>query len=915
MADGNIEIDAKVNEKEFSNSLQRISSQIQKFGNSSTLKSLSNIGTSFLGISGAVKTATGSVKAIVSQINELTEAYNKQAQAETQLESAAKNNPYLNSVSVQNLKNYASELQSISTYGDEQILPLMAQLASAGRTQAEIQDIMSVSIDVAASGTMSLESAVKNLNKTFSGLSGELGESIPQIKELTAEQLKNGEGVKVLQSQYKGMAQNVANSTGGWTQFKNTLGDLKELIGKSFAESKNSAGQIFNKFLSGIVSRMSEATKKAKELKKELELEVQNSGNNATVSSLKDEIALLDSKLEKYNKIKENLNISQKDFVKDAQTALDEFSDEYEKKFSELSNKENEALLRYISLLNNSNYTTEEIDEHKYAWDQATKELDKYTKTNESTFNQLKENLKTAKKEYEDLKKDGITAATIEKRISEAQEQRSVAQKKLNELQQIEDDNSEKNALLKEIERRDELREAYDNTISAKKEEIRLRRSAGEEISKEAEAQEMYNTAFSEYIKMMSDSAFKGNSGNYEHEVNARKNIANWASIGAGADLENQIKDFETNIKKISDEIQGIAKNQYDVLLESLNSEYKAVIENKYLEEEEKLRLEKEFAAIREQIVIEKNNAEKQSAIDKIDAVSEKEASWWDKYANQQKEILELKQSVDESEVLSTEEKYEKMKELDEAYKQSKASQIAELATQIKNYTDQAASIMNEAAALMLETVENQSTAEQAELELKYRKGEIGEEEYNEKITESKRKAAKEQYKIELWQWGASILTATANIAQGVSKAIAQGGVAGIITGALVAAAGGVQLASIIASKPTPPSFSTGGIVGGRSYSGDNIAANLNSREMIMNMNQQKGLWNFINGGSKGMGGMPNIVINNSASNIVKAQPQLTKDKIEILIDARVNESLQNGRYSASLNMAQQGMGGDYYGI
>ena len=222
---------------------------------------------------------------------------------------------------------------------------------------------------------------------------------------------------------------------------------------------------------------------------------------------------------------------------------------------------------------------------------------------------------------------------------------------------------------------------------------------------------------------------------------------------------------------------------------------------------------------------------------------------------------------------------------------------------------------MQDACNLMLETSKNEATAEQAELETKYRKGEISEEEYNKKVAESKKKAAKEQYKIQMWQWGASILQATANIAQGVSMAIAQGGVAGLITGALVGAAGAVQIASIIASKPTPPSFSTGGIIGGTSTHGDNIAANLNSREMVMNMNQQKALWDFINGGSNGTGGGTNIVVHNSASNLVTAQPQISKDKIELLIDARVNDSLKNGRYTNALNMAQQGAAGDYYGI
>ena len=308
------------------------------------------------------------------------------------------------------------------------------------------------------------------------------------------------------------------------------------------------------------------------------------------------------------------------------------------------------------------------------------------------------------------------------------------------------------------------------------------------------------------------------------------------------------------------------------------------------------------------------NEAERQATLAKVDAITEAEQSRVDKYASQQQQLLEMKKAIDKSEVLSEEEKINAIKALDESYGKSRRQRFADLATEIKGYTDQAVQIVQQAAQLQLDIVKNNATAEQAELEIKYRKGEISEEEYNEKLSESKKKAAKEQYKIQMWQWGASILQATANIAQGVSMAIAQGGVAGLITGALVGAAGAVQIASIIASKPTPPSFSTGGIVGGSSTHGDNIAANLNSREMVMNMGQQKALWDFINGGSNGNGGA-NIVINNSASNLVTAQPQISKDKIELMIDARVNDSLKNGRYNNSLNMAQQGMSGDYYGI
>ncbi|MGP1459143.1 MAG: hypothetical protein ACTTKL_07520 [Treponema sp.] len=67
--------------------------------------------------------------------------------------------------------------------------------------------------------------------------------------------------------------------------------------------------------------------------------------------------------------------------------------------------------------------------------------------------------------------------------------------------------------------------------------------------------------------------------------------------------------------------------------------------------------------------------------------------------------------------------------------------------------------------------------------------------------------------------------------------------------------------------------------------------------------------------GKGGVAKGTNVVINNSAANIVNAQPRISQGEIEVMIDARVNESLKDGRYSTSLKQAENGMSGEYYGI
>lgn len=132
----------------------------------------------------------------------------------------------------QRLLSQASEIQSRSVIGDEVIISQQAFLASLGRTEQEIKDMIEASVQLSAATGMSLESAVKNLAKTYGGLTGELGESIPKLKELTAEQLKSGEAVKFVLNNYKGYAETAAkNGLGAMKQLKNAWGDLLEQVG------------------------------------------------------------------------------------------------------------------------------------------------------------------------------------------------------------------------------------------------------------------------------------------------------------------------------------------------------------------------------------------------------------------------------------------------------------------------------------------------------------------------------------------------------------------------------------------------------------------------------------------------------------------------------------------------------------
>lgn len=87
---------------------------------------------------------------------------------------------------------------------------------------------------------------------------------------------------------------------------------------------------------------------------------------------------------------------------------------------------------------------------------------------------------------------------------------------------------------------------------------------------------------------------------------------------------------------------------------------------------------------------------------------------------------------------------------------------------------------------------------------------------------------------------------ATANAASAATGAASS--VAGIpIVGPILAIS---AVASIVAALANLPKFATGGIVGGSSFSGDNVLARVNSGELILNASQQKNLAGALTGGN-----------------------------------------------------------------
>ena len=823
MADNSVEIDSKITTEGVEKGVKKINQEIKNIGKEAEKTTKKTAG-DFKKLDTAMQEAAGTASGLASKISnaaaaggvyvtaavgaiaatkkigevmrECTDAFHVQEDAENALAIAARNNPYLDGQAVAGLKAFASELQSVSEIGDEVSLNLMAQLAATGRTESQIRDIMKAAADYAAGTGTDIQSAVQTLNATFSGQAGALGKQIEGIKNLTDEQLKNGEAVKLISKHYNGLSSELANVK---TQAENAKGDFKEMIGALIAP----AVDLWDRFWKGFYEK-----------------------GTAAIKWVSDKLDVI--------------NFSNADFLRDMATKALKRNESGQ---SAIWTFPIDELERAVSLLEKKNRLTE-------------KEQNLY---NEATM-------------------------ALKRRRSDEKfkvEQEAAAEDKVKAQKTADDYAAASNKQL-------------ENNIKALELEAKAK---GENVK----AQDLFNVYLKSYIDLLTNTEGVIKEGypvaqKRLEQVNKAK-----AAVDAQTDAEKKLKaaieathavmDTIKDMKIAPTPIEGFDQQlaQYKKLRDKIKNLDDGTIEKAQEGNEKKY--------TKEQLLDELKEKEVSLEKEKIQAIAGIRKSAFDEYKSQQEQRLKLKEAIDASEVLSDEEKEKAKAEIDEKYAQAKIERARAVMEQVNQYTQQALQVAQDAAKLMLESIQNEQKLELAALDKKYEKGEMSETEYTEKMKAIKKKAAQEEYKAKMFQWTASMLAAVANIAEGVSKTIALGFPLGLATAPIVAAAGAVQIASIVASKPIPPNFARGGIVGGASYYGDNVNAHVNSGEMITNFPQQKRLWAMINGDAQYKPSFP-ITVNNTQSNRVSAYAEERDGAVFIeIIDKHINKGFADGTY------------------
>jgi len=188
-------------------------------------KSALAIGAAFVGV-GLV------VRKFVRILNDAAVAAGVQEKAVTKLNIALGRTGSVEAYS-KALQAQAAELQKLGQAGDEVIISTQALLAEMGVAPERLAVATEAAVNLSAAFGITLENAARNVGKTIGGLSGELGELIPELRGMQEAGTLAGQGIEFINQKFTGAAAGQIDTyTAAITRNASAMGDLNEALGE-----------------------------------------------------------------------------------------------------------------------------------------------------------------------------------------------------------------------------------------------------------------------------------------------------------------------------------------------------------------------------------------------------------------------------------------------------------------------------------------------------------------------------------------------------------------------------------------------------------------------------------------------------------------------------------------------------------
>lgn len=237
MADNEIKVN--LNADEFSKNVNEIKKSTKSLEDS--LKSVGvQAGVAFAGFTGLI------YKSI--------QAYGEQEKAVNTLNQALKTQGIFSEQLSKQYQDQASQLQSLTTYGDEAIVAAQAQLQAYTKNKQVTKELTKATLDFAQAQGVDLQTAASLVGKSIGTGTNALARYGVAINTSATASEKLEQVVGALNRRFGGQAEAATQGLGSLIQLKNVFGDVFEEIGKRLAPTVVDISKKLTAFFQAVIN-------------------------------------------------------------------------------------------------------------------------------------------------------------------------------------------------------------------------------------------------------------------------------------------------------------------------------------------------------------------------------------------------------------------------------------------------------------------------------------------------------------------------------------------------------------------------------------------------------------------------------------------------------------------------------------
>lgn len=219
----------------------------------SDLKGLSSVADS-LGINLSKLTKIGAITAALTALKKGVEACTNEFK-DNEL-AYARLQASFNKTDYSRVLDTIAELSKVSLSSQTEITALAGKIASLGNSASDVEKITTATVNWANVSGQDLNSALGNVMDTLNGSVGEMGKYLPALKELTAEELKAGQGIELINNNLSKYSNNVNAGTFNQTtkNIADSISTIKSSLGSMMIEMAGPWLNVVDSFLTKVAS-------------------------------------------------------------------------------------------------------------------------------------------------------------------------------------------------------------------------------------------------------------------------------------------------------------------------------------------------------------------------------------------------------------------------------------------------------------------------------------------------------------------------------------------------------------------------------------------------------------------------------------------------------------------------------------